>query len=51
MGRPGQVGIRISGEGLDHSQWKVEMDGQAVFVGVKRAGEEETDVETLHLGF
>jgi len=51
MGRPGQVGIRISGEGLDHSKWKVEMDGQAVFVGVNRMGEEETDVETLHLGF
>lgn len=51
VGRPGQVGIRISGEGLDHSKWKVEMDGQAVFVGVKRAGEEEADVKTLHLGF
>lgn len=51
MGRPGQVGIRISGEGLDHNDWKVEMDGQAVFVGVKRVGEEEADVETFHLGF
>jgi len=51
MGRPGQVGIRISGAGLDHSNWKVEMDGQAVFVDVKKVGEEEADVETLHLGF
>ncbi|MGX9807708.1 hypothetical protein ACV3PA_10760 [Exiguobacterium acetylicum] len=51
MGRPGQVGIRISGADLDHSKWKVEMDGQAVFVDVKRVGEEEADVETLHLGF
>lgn len=51
MGRPGQVGIRISGADLDHSKWKVEMDGQAVFVDVKRGGEEEADVETLHLGF
>ena len=51
VGRPGQVGIRISGEGLDHSKWKVEMDGQAVFVGVKKVGEEEADVETFHLGF
>ncbi|MEW8975621.1 MAG: PhzF family phenazine biosynthesis protein, partial [Exiguobacterium sp.] len=25
--------------------------GQAVFVGVKKVGEEEADVETLHLGF
>ncbi|UKS57557.1 PhzF family phenazine biosynthesis protein [Exiguobacterium acetylicum] len=51
MGRPGQVGIRISGAGLDHSKWKVEMDGQAVFVGIKKVGEEEADVETFHLGF
>lgn len=51
IGRSGQVKIHVSGEGLNHNDWKVEMDGQAVFVGVKKVGEEEADVETLHLGF
>lgn len=51
IGRSGQVRIHVSGQGLNHNDWKIEMDGKAVFVGVKKVGEEEADVETLHLGF
>lgn len=39
IGRPGQVGICITGQGREPENWKVEMDGRAVFIGMKKMEE------------